>query len=491
MILDEVDPETRDLLERYGFDAERFEALRTRVADGSLSAAGNALTGVVEPVTSDDLTLLSAPGEPGYARMRDVGLEALERGEVSALVLAGGMATRFGGVVKANVEAVDGRSFLDAKLDGIERLGAAVGVDIPVAVMTSFQTDAPIREALAGRGGREPHVFSQFVSLRLEPDGSLFRGSDGRVSPYGPGHGDLLEAIQVVGDARRATGAWCPARRRLERRQPRRTDRSGGGRSARAGGCATHGRGRREGRGSRWGAGTRRRSGDGRRRPPVPAGLRSGVDPRLQHQHGHVHAGCAGGRLRPDLDGRRAERRESRRDPARAGLPRGVRVRPRRRCSWCRDRGRAGASIRSRRPRTSSRRDRRCASCCRSRRWPDPPPRDDSAPRLRDVVVRAVCYSENRCSVCCFPFAARSVSGSVLRSAGRVSTRSYGSGRPVVRGAARRGRGRSDAAPSASDAGSPSAGRGRRWSTTGAPVRSSRRGRSVGAATLRTSPARS
>ena len=195
MILDEVDPETRELLERYGFDAERFEALRTRVADGSLSAAGNALSGVVEPVTPDDLTLLSAPGEPGYARMRDVGLEALQHGEVAALVLAGGMATRFGGVVKANVEAVDGRSFLEAKLDGIERLGAVVGVDVPVAVMTSFQTDAPIRKALAERSGSEPLVFSQFVSLRLEPDGSLFRGSDGRVSPYGPGHGDLPEAI--------------------------------------------------------------------------------------------------------------------------------------------------------------------------------------------------------------------------------------------------------------------------------------------------------
>ena len=29
------------------------------------------------------------------------------------IVLAGGMATRFGGVVKAVVEAVDGRSFLE------------------------------------------------------------------------------------------------------------------------------------------------------------------------------------------------------------------------------------------------------------------------------------------------------------------------------------------------------------------------------------------
>ncbi len=45
----------------------------------------------------------------------------------------------------------------------------------------------------------QPIWFSQFVSLRLCPDGSLFRDAAGTVSLYGPGHGDLLEAIRASG----------------------------------------------------------------------------------------------------------------------------------------------------------------------------------------------------------------------------------------------------------------------------------------------------
>ena len=39
-------------------------------------------------------------------------------------MLAGGMATRFGGGVKAAAEAFDGMSFLEVKLRETERLGA-------------------------------------------------------------------------------------------------------------------------------------------------------------------------------------------------------------------------------------------------------------------------------------------------------------------------------------------------------------------------------
>ena len=47
-------------------------------------------------------------GRPVRTRLEALGAAALERGEVGLVVLAGGMATRMGGVVKALVEAVDG-----------------------------------------------------------------------------------------------------------------------------------------------------------------------------------------------------------------------------------------------------------------------------------------------------------------------------------------------------------------------------------------------
>lgn len=197
MILDEVDRVTRAVLIRYRFPAERFEALRKRVAAGHLSVASNVVAGVVEPPRDEDLTPLPAPGQPGFEDVRAAGVSALREGRVASIVLAGGMATRFGGLVKAVVEAVDGRTFLELKLGETARL-AALGATVPTGLMTSFATDAVIRSAVDGSRA-EPIVFSQSVAPRLRPDGELFRDASGAVSLYGPGHGDLLEAIRVSG----------------------------------------------------------------------------------------------------------------------------------------------------------------------------------------------------------------------------------------------------------------------------------------------------
>jgi UTP--glucose-1-phosphate uridylyltransferase len=199
MILDEVDSGTRETLDRFGFDPVQFESLRARVASGGLSPASNVVQGTLEPPRPDDLTRLPEPGEDGYGDARDAGLEALREGAVAQVVLAGGMATRFGGVVKAVVEAVDGRSFLEVKLAETFELERALGAQVPVALMTSFATDHVIRDYVAERGLGEPLRFHQFVSLRLEPDGDLFRDAGGNPSLYAPGHGDLFRALRESG----------------------------------------------------------------------------------------------------------------------------------------------------------------------------------------------------------------------------------------------------------------------------------------------------
>ncbi len=204
----DVDRETAVILERFGFDEPQFEVLRARVATGQLSPESNLVRGSIEPPRLEDITRLAAPGDPEYMAMRDAGLDALRRGEVAQIVLAGGMATRFGGVVKATLTAVDGMSFLEAKLVQTEALERAVGVSVPVALMTSFATDAAIRAHLAERSLGDPFVFNQFVSLRLEASGELFRGAAGDPSLYAPGHGDLFPALRRSGtlDALRDRG---------------------------------------------------------------------------------------------------------------------------------------------------------------------------------------------------------------------------------------------------------------------------------------------
>lgn len=198
MILEEVDRETREVLERFGFDSVRFESLRARVASGELTPESNVPRGRVEPPLDDDVTVLPASGSEGWDAARTAGIEALADGRIAQVVLAGGMATRFGSVVKGAVEALDGRSFLSWKLWETARLGETLGVEIPVALMTSFQTAAETREHVAALGVPEPLWFSQFVSLRLTEQGELFL-EDGRPSPYAPGHGDLVEAIRTSG----------------------------------------------------------------------------------------------------------------------------------------------------------------------------------------------------------------------------------------------------------------------------------------------------
>jgi UTP--glucose-1-phosphate uridylyltransferase len=203
-----IDGATRETLARFGFDEPLFERLRERVAGGELSPGSNVVEGSVDPPDPDDLTPLPEPTEPGFDDAQQTGLEALRAGEAAQVVLAGGMATRFGGVVKAVLEAVDGLSFVEAKLAATRTLEEALDAEIPTALMTSFATDEAVRRHVEERGLGDPLVFHQFVSLRLEPDGDLFRDSEGRPSLYAPGHGDLFPALRRSGtlDALRERG---------------------------------------------------------------------------------------------------------------------------------------------------------------------------------------------------------------------------------------------------------------------------------------------
>ena len=198
MTLD-VDPESAAILERYGFDETLFESLRARVADGTLSPESNVVRGTLEPPTADDLTPLPEPEIGAWDEAHRVGVEALRAGRVAQVVLGGGMATRFGSVVKGAVEALDGKSFLEWKLGETARLMDALGAEVPIALMTSFATDELTRAHVADSKLPPPLWFSQSVSLRLNRDGSLFLEEDGSASPYAPGHGDLLRAMRGSG----------------------------------------------------------------------------------------------------------------------------------------------------------------------------------------------------------------------------------------------------------------------------------------------------
>jgi UTP--glucose-1-phosphate uridylyltransferase len=185
-------------LRNCGFDAARLVRLAKPLQDGV--AADNLVKGKIEPPAPGDVVQLPEPGSAEHARLTKLGREALQRGEYALVVLAGGMATRMGGVVKALVDAVPGKTFLDLRLREVEVIRERYGKAAPLWLMTSQSTDDKIKAALgARRQGDDVATFLQELSLRLTPDGNVFLGADGRPSEHAPGHGDLPDALKRSG----------------------------------------------------------------------------------------------------------------------------------------------------------------------------------------------------------------------------------------------------------------------------------------------------
>jgi UTP--glucose-1-phosphate uridylyltransferase len=189
----EIPPVLAALLERFRFDRVPFEQLRARL----IAAAPDleALHRISEPIevpAGDIAQPLPANGTAEQERAAALGRELIERGVIAAVVLAGGMATRFGSQVKALAPVLDGRelTFLDLKLADLTRFG------VDVTLMTSFATHDALAEAVEGTSVQ---LAPQLVSLRLQADGSLFLGDDGVPSPHAPGHGDLADALEISG----------------------------------------------------------------------------------------------------------------------------------------------------------------------------------------------------------------------------------------------------------------------------------------------------
>lgn len=187
-----IDPALAARLAPWGFDPDQLDGFIARLSQPNLS---NAVKGTLTLPTPDDVRVLPAPGSAEHQRLVALGKEAIAAKRVGVVVLAGGMATRFGGVVKAVVPVLGQRTFLQLKLDDIRR----AGVGVPVYVMSSFATHQRLVQHVQELGAQNVEVFPQLVSLRLTPEGQLFKEADGDVSPYATGHGDLTFALRKSG----------------------------------------------------------------------------------------------------------------------------------------------------------------------------------------------------------------------------------------------------------------------------------------------------
>jgi UTP--glucose-1-phosphate uridylyltransferase len=183
-----VAPIARDLA-RFGFDKQLLATFVERCA----KQESTAITGEIVPLAPADSTALPPPGTPEHDRLTKLGKQAIARGEVGIVILAGGMATRFGGVVKAAVPVVANKSFLAVKV-GDARLSGR----LPIYVMTSAATHDRIVQQVRDEALDGVECFPQHASLRLTPTGELFMEHD-KPAIYATGHGDLTFALRASG----------------------------------------------------------------------------------------------------------------------------------------------------------------------------------------------------------------------------------------------------------------------------------------------------
>ncbi len=198
-----LDPALVRRLEAAGFDRARFLELAATLTEGDAALRRrlrNTVKGEVMAPRPGEIAELPRAGTPEHERLRAIGAAALARGELAFCTMAGGMATRMGGIVKALAEVEAGRTFLDLRLGENRSASARAGRPIPLWLMTSEATHDALTKALEGAGA-PAHVacFMQDLSLRLTPDGALFLDERGAPSVHATGHGDLVDALRRAG----------------------------------------------------------------------------------------------------------------------------------------------------------------------------------------------------------------------------------------------------------------------------------------------------
>ena len=196
--------ELADRLDREGPGSALWTRLRAAYLSGALSVDSNRVN---EPVGIPPTEALRSwpPSATELSTHQERGASAIRNSQVALLVLNGGMATRFGGVVKGTVEVADGVSFLGLKLRDALRVSTSVGGQPPrIFLMNSEATDAGTREHLEandyfGYPRARIHSFKQLWAARLTPEGAVFLDDDGQASMYGPGHGDVGPCLVASG----------------------------------------------------------------------------------------------------------------------------------------------------------------------------------------------------------------------------------------------------------------------------------------------------
>jgi UTP--glucose-1-phosphate uridylyltransferase len=207
--LDELPEQQLSDLRPYGFDLNLQTRWRRDVAEGRLSKATNAVSGDLLAPPPGAVNKLPSSNTKANQELEQIGREAIEQGQLGVAVLNGGMATRFGGVVKGIVPVLGpSRSFLGLAVEDIHLQHKETGGRVPLFCMNSYATDAATKAHFNkhkqfGLTESDIEHFTQSVAVRIDKKGELFALNDGQASAYGPGHGDFASCFRQSGALKR------------------------------------------------------------------------------------------------------------------------------------------------------------------------------------------------------------------------------------------------------------------------------------------------
>lgn len=186
------------LLKEYYFPKEIDNLIR-QYRQGAITPEDNIIKEKIEYPPQQSFKVLPPKESPEYRQLHEIGTSAIKNGRLGIVILNGGMATRFGGVVKGTIEVFDGMSFLELKI----RDALKVSGNIRFFIMNSFSTREKTKRYFEEKNYFEVpekiRMFNQYIAPRITESGEYFKPEDEEQAFYGPGHGDFPYAFRSSG----------------------------------------------------------------------------------------------------------------------------------------------------------------------------------------------------------------------------------------------------------------------------------------------------
>ena len=158
-----------------------------------------------DPIEWNQLTSPPAESILNYDKLDSVSADETRSllSELAVCRLNGGLGTSMGCVgPKSAIEVKNGQSILDLIVSQIQSLNTKYGVNVPLVLMNSFNTDTDTEKIIKKYNGRLPittFLQNQFPRLRKDSLLPLSAEKYGVQSFYPPGNGDFYQSIAKTG----------------------------------------------------------------------------------------------------------------------------------------------------------------------------------------------------------------------------------------------------------------------------------------------------